>query len=99
MLKLPNWTRRNFLGQVGGLGALMSLPPGLLPQERLPTRPIPGTGESLPIVGFGSSKSVLEILSQGSEPILSVIQSLLDRGGRVVDTSIRTTEILSLIHI
>ena len=93
MLKLPHSTRRDFLGQLGGLGALMSLPPGLLAQERLPTRPIPGTGESLPIVGFGSSKSVLEIASQGSEPILNVIQSLLDHGGRVVDTSIRTTEI------
>ena len=62
-------------------------------QTPLPTRPIPGTDETLPIVGFGSSKPVLEIPTEGTEPIAAVIRMLLEHGGRVVDTSPRTPEI------
>ena len=62
-------------------------------QEALPTREIPGTGERLPIVGFGSSKPVLEIPAEGTEPLEAVLATLLEQGGRVVDTSPRTEEI------
>ena len=62
-------------------------------QTPLPTRPIPGTDETLPIVGFGSSKPVLEIPTQGTDPVAAVIRMLLEHGGRVVDTSPRTPEI------
>lgn len=86
-------TRRDFLGQLAGLGALLTTPQGLLGQEAIPTRPIPGTGEVLPIIGLGSSKPVLEIPTEGVEPVAAVIRMLLERGGRVVDTSIRTEEI------
>ena len=87
----PN--RRDFLARALGLGALLSQPARLLAQERLPTRPIPGTGESLPVVGFGSSKPVLESPTEGTEPIANVIRTLLEFGGRVVDTSPRTEAI------
>ncbi len=86
-------TRREFLKQLGGLGALAAAPPGLLSQARLPTRPIPATGERIPIVGFGSTKAVLAIPSEGVEPVADVIRMLLERGGRVVDTSVRTEDI------
>ena len=86
-------TRRDFLAQTLGLGALLTRPARLLAQEMLPTRPIPGTGEALPVVGFGSSKPVLESPTEGTEPIVSVIRTLLEYGGRVVDTSPRTEEI------
>ena len=62
-------------------------------QPALPTRSIPGTDETLPIVGFGSSKPVLEIPTEGTEPVAAVIRVLLEHGGRVVDTSPRTPEI------
>jgi diketogulonate reductase-like aldo/keto reductase len=87
----PN--RRDFLARALGLGALLSRPARLLAQEALPTRAIPGTGESLPIVGFGSSKPVLESPTEGTEPIADVIRTLLQYGGRVVDTSPRTEAI------
>jgi diketogulonate reductase-like aldo/keto reductase len=88
-----NPNRRDFLAQALGLGALLSRPSRLLAQERLPTRSIPGTGETLPVVGFGSSKPVLESPTEGTEPITNVIRTLLEYGGRVVDTSPRTEEI------
>jgi len=92
-------TRREFLVRLGSLGALLAEPSrlladgSLLAQERLPTRPIPSTGERLPIVGFGSSASVLEIPTEGIAPVANVIRRLLELGGRVVDTSVRTEEI------
>lgn len=93
-------TRRDFLARLAGLGAALAAPPALLgrtvctqAQETLPTRPIPGTEETLPIVGFGSSKPVLEIPTEGTEPVAGVIRMLLEYGGRVVDTSPRTPEV------
>ena len=92
-------TRRDFLLRMAGVGAVLATPRGvsggLLPRQQppLPTRPIPGTDETLPIVGFGSSKPVLEIPAEGTEPVAAVIRVLLEHGGRVVDTSPRTPEI------
>ena len=93
---MPNpWrpTRRDFLLELAALGALASGPGRLRAQERLPTRPIPGTSESLPVVGLGSSKPVLEIPSEGTEPLARVIRTLVELGGRVVDTSPRSEDI------
>jgi diketogulonate reductase-like aldo/keto reductase len=98
MLNAPR-SRRDFVGRMGGLGALLAVPAPLravatrLAQERLPTRPVPATGERLPIVGFGSTKAVLEIPTEGPEPVAAVIRQLMGLGGRVVDTSIRPPEI------
>ncbi len=91
-------TRRDFLISLAGAGALLAAPraafgAALSAQEMLPTRPIPGTEETLPIVGFGSSKPVLEIPTEGTEPVAGVIRVLLEHGGRVVDTSPRTPEV------
>ena len=89
----PKPNRRDFLAQAMGLGALLSTPARLLAQERLPTRMIPSTGEPIPVVGFGSSKPVLESPAEGTEPIANVLRMLLDYGGRVIDTSPRTEAI------
>ncbi|HAC05156.1 MAG TPA: hypothetical protein DCF71_04700, partial [Gemmatimonadetes bacterium] len=89
MSAIRETTRREFLVQLGGLGVMLTRPPRLLGQEKLPARMIPGTNESLPIIGLGSSKPVLEIPTEGTEPVAAVIRMLLERGGRVVDTSIR----------
>ena len=91
-------TRRDFLIGLAGAGAVLAAPRAvfgntLSSQETLPTRPIPGTEETLPIVGFGSSKPVLEIPTEGTDPVAGVIRMLLEYGGRVVDTSPRTPEI------
>ena len=93
-----NRTRRDFLTRMAGLGAVLAAPRaawggGPRAQTPLPTRPIPGTAETLPIVGLGSSKPVLEIPTAGTDPLAAVIRVLLEHGGRVVDTSPRTPEI------
>ena len=100
-MKTPrNRTRRDFLTRMAGLGAVLAAPRAGLGSthstqstQALPTRPIPGTAETLPIVGLGSSKPVLEIPTEGTDPLAAVIRVLLEHGGRVVDTSPRTPEI------
>lgn len=76
--------RRDVLTLAGALGA-SGLPPALA-QQTMPARRIPGTGESLPVVGLGSSKVVSEIANNGTAPLAAVLRTLVANGGRVVDT-------------
>lgn len=52
----------------------------------MPSRAIPGTSESLPIIGLGSTRPVTAIAERGPEPVAAVIRTLVEHGGRVVDT-------------
>jgi diketogulonate reductase-like aldo/keto reductase len=52
----------------------------------MPRRAIPGTDESLPIVGLGSTRPVTAIAERGAGPVEAVIRTLVEHGGRVVDT-------------
>jgi diketogulonate reductase-like aldo/keto reductase len=55
-------------------------------QQKLPVRRMPGSGESLPVIGLGSSKVVQEIATRGEEPLRQVIRALVAHGGKVIDT-------------
>lgn len=80
-------TRRELLAWLSGLGVIASRPECLLAQERLPTRPIPGRGETLPVIGVGSSKAVNQILEDGPDPLAAVLRMLVSYGGRLMDTT------------
>ena len=49
-------------------------------------RQIPGSRESLPIIGLGSSKPVSQIAEKGVGPIAEILRALVANGGSVVDT-------------
>jgi diketogulonate reductase-like aldo/keto reductase len=85
-------TRREFLQQLAALAAL-SPTINRLSQQSLPTRAVPATGERLPVIGLGSSKAVLEIPEKGTAGLEAVLRLLVQKGGRVVDTSPRTEAI------
>jgi diketogulonate reductase-like aldo/keto reductase len=55
-------------------------------QPAMPSRPIPSTGERLPIVGLGSTRPVTAIAERGPGPVEAVLRTLVEHGGRVVDT-------------
>jgi diketogulonate reductase-like aldo/keto reductase len=55
-------------------------------QATMPRRTIPSTGESLPVIGLGSSKVVQEIAVNGPAPLAAVLRELVANGGAVVDT-------------
>ena len=76
-------TRREFVTWVGAAVALR----GAAAQPRsMPARAVPMTGERLPIVGLGSTRPVTLIAERGPGPAEAVIRTLVEHGGRVVDT-------------
>lgn len=90
MAELFKTTRREFLAQTGAAAAAASIAghPALeaLAQHGIPQRPIPSTGEMLPVIGLGSSKVVSEIARNGTDPVANVLRALVAHGGKVVDT-------------
>jgi len=92
-------TRRRAL-QVGlGIGAGLALgrlpahasSHGLLPQrsrDGLYTKPIPSTGEEIPIIGIGTARRYDVGTSEAElAPLREVIRALPELGGRLVDTA------------
>ena len=81
-----NTTRRDFLALMSALGITGVGQSELFAQDQMPSRQIPGTNESLPIIGLGSSKPVSQISERGTEHIAEVLRALVANGGSVVDT-------------
>lgn len=84
--------RREVLGLAGTLGLAGLCPGPTGAQTAMPRRRIPGTGETLPVIGLGSSKIVSEIAVNGTEPVAAVLRALVGLGGSVVDTWPRDPE-------
>jgi len=81
-------TRREFLRTAGLCASVISLPatwPAItLASEPLPRRPIPGTSDSIPIIGLGNSTA----FRQGDRPASkALIQLFHEQGGAYVDCS------------
>lgn len=79
-------TRRDVLVLASALGIGGFAPLRALAAAQIPTRPIPGSGERLPVIGLGSSKPVSQIATEGTAPLERVLAVLIAHGGRVVDT-------------
>ena len=78
--------RRKFLQDAGTTAALAAWPLSIGAQEvqaRIATRPIPSTGEPLPIIGFGSS-SIFS--SNDFSSAAALLDALRDAGGKFIDT-------------
>ena len=83
-------TRREWLTLAATLGAIGALPRRVFADEHgaLITRPIPSTGEQLPIIGLGSSATFSEAAGQDdSGAVRGVLAKMLELGGRVFDTA------------
>ena len=83
-------TRRGFIAGSSAAVAAVSLARSAalaaVEQHGIPLRPIPSTGEMLPVIGLGSSKVVEQIAQNGTDPLLSVLRALVAHGGKLVDT-------------
>jgi aryl-alcohol dehydrogenase-like predicted oxidoreductase len=83
-------TRRDCLTYTAAGCASAALLPGLARAQagNVITRTIPGTSETLPIIGLGSSATFSELSSSGDiEPLRQVFQTMVDAGGSVFDTA------------
>jgi diketogulonate reductase-like aldo/keto reductase len=84
---MAHTNRRDFLALGASTGVAAGLHPLLLEaQASMPTRPIPSTGERLPVVGLGSSKPVQEVATRGADNLAAILLALADNGGKLVDT-------------
>jgi diketogulonate reductase-like aldo/keto reductase len=76
--------RRALLGALAGL-ALTRAASGA---QRMHTRPIPASGEALPVIGLGTWQTFdVGGNAAAQAPLKEVLQALFEAGGRVVDSS------------
>lgn len=80
------WTRREVLAAAGALG--LAPVTGLTAEHRMRARPIPATGEQLPVVGLGTY-DVFDVPSTDDAIAKrrDIVDILVDKGGSVIDTS------------
>ncbi len=79
-------SRRKFLAQSAVLAAATSLPLLGMAQDKMRTRLIPGTDEALPVVGLGSPEPFWRLTDEGKDLPISLVQTMLDMGGKLMDT-------------
>jgi aryl-alcohol dehydrogenase-like predicted oxidoreductase len=84
-------TRREYLKATAMIGTACALPTQLaqaFESTDLITRTIPGTGESLPVVGLGSSATFRAVAQSADVTALTdVMKTLVENGGTVFDTA------------
>jgi diketogulonate reductase-like aldo/keto reductase len=78
--------RRQFLANSAAFAATVAMPVELLAKESMRTRLIPGTDEALPVVGLGAPSVFTRLPPEGKELPISLIQAMVDMGGKVIDT-------------
>ena len=93
------YSRRTILKTLSGLGVAGLLPSSIYAQQARPVigsiikRAIPGTNEILPVVGYGSSAAVMQILQTGPTLLTQIVETMVRLGASVIDTAPRQFEI------
>jgi aryl-alcohol dehydrogenase-like predicted oxidoreductase len=82
-------SRREMMSLTIGAGAALAWDPTqLFAQGKLITRPIPSTGEALPIIGLGSSATFSQVArSEDVAALTDVLKTMVDNGASVFDTA------------
>ena len=81
--------RRDFLCRLAGTAAIPALGTEIvMAAPAMISRPIPSTGEAMPVIGLGT----WQVFDVGPDPgprqpLHQVLQNLVDAGGRMIDTS------------
>jgi diketogulonate reductase-like aldo/keto reductase len=80
------WTRRDFIHLAAAAGLLPAI--SAAEDEQMMNRPIPSSGEKLPVIGLGTWQ-VFDVESTPEEIDLrrQIVDLMLDRGGSLIDTS------------
>jgi aryl-alcohol dehydrogenase-like predicted oxidoreductase len=79
-------TRRDWLQLAASVPALTAGP--LLAQGKLITRPVPSSGEQLPVIGLGSSATFSQVArSEDVAALREVFKAMAERGATVFDTA------------
>ena len=90
------YTRRTILKAMTAAGMAGCLPATAYAQQAAGSmlrRPIPGTGEMLPAIGFGSTAAVRQIVQDGPVLLRQLLETMIDMGASVIDTAPRELEV------
>ncbi len=80
--------RRTFLAGSAMAAASCMLPAGAaFAQEKMLARAIPGTEEYLPVMGLGAPAPFVKLPPEGKELPYSLLNTMMEHGGRFLDTS------------
>lgn len=80
--------RRRFLQQLGGITAATLFPIRSHADAGEPIlKAIPGSGEQLPVIGMGTSRTFDTAHDEAMSVLGEVLRAFFDRGGRVIDSS------------
>lgn len=80
--------RREFIRLGAAATLAVALPRAGLPAAAaMAKRPIPATGEAIPVIGLGTSHEFNEVPAGGGEQLKAVLRVLVDQGGTLVDTA------------
>ena len=82
--------RRECVALVASACATLALRPRLAsaqPNDTVITRPIPSTGERLPIIGLGSAANFWGFDGLDGDAVRAVMQVMIESGGTVLDTA------------
>src|SRR3990172_537574 len=90
LFRSRTYARREIIALAAGIGVVAALPFGQSRAAAVPvmTRPIPRTGERLPVVGLGTA-IVFDIGEDAAKRAerRTVIQTMIDGGSRLIDTA------------
>jgi diketogulonate reductase-like aldo/keto reductase len=81
-------SRRSILGGLAGTTLLPQFRTPAMAQPAMITRPIPSTGEAMPVIGLGTWP-VFDVGQDATAraPLREVVETLVAGGGRMIDTS------------
>lgn len=86
MSKILDISRREFLAQGAALASVAALPLASHAEETIRIRLIPGTDESLPVIGLGAPDFFYKSPPEGDDAAKAIIRALLEMGGKFIDT-------------
>jgi len=88
MTTVHRFSRRAFVQLGLTTGVALAVPPRAGGQPTvMPRRPIPATGEEIPVIGLGTSDEFDRMPADGGEGLKGVIRTLLEQGGTLIDTA------------
>jgi aryl-alcohol dehydrogenase-like predicted oxidoreductase len=86
-MPIPGLNRRQFLKVSAGSTLSIATLNNLMAQQTMMRRAIPSTGESIPVIGLGTSDEFERSTSDNLDDLKVVLNTLLDNGANMVDTA------------
>lgn len=84
---ISGFNRRHFLQLSAGSALSITSPTTLIAQQTMMRRTIPSSGETIPVIGLGTSDEFERNTSENLDDLKAVLNTLLDSGANMVDTA------------